>query len=609
MSQAGKEYEQRLAESAAREDELRRQLKYAQLERSAATAEVEAVRDSLKESQAAVDTTRRMLEQQSEDHGKVLRVLNLELLEAQERASRSKHSQYQLQERVEQLQQQLSDLAVSHSQQEKHLTERLSSVQRAYAVLASREQHASMAEREAASEAALGVHAVAADLASCVDIYTSQRLDESGSGATSEPAAGHVGAEAASRAEVDAALAPYSTLQGVEGASACASPAPDARFAALASNAALAETHSRLKAKTVAIKATAHKTEADGSGASNSKRLGRGSSKASPGACDVPLLQKHLSELRGELASYKDAARRLEHENSLLKQPRAIVSPMVKRNLGAEGSGASRQSPSTAQQAHTAVTASSAAGADSNGGSAAGARPLLHASGLSSARGQAACDAGAGVAASDSAGMVLRTTIPKSGKTVPAFKRVEAAAGLILPCPAPPLSRLLLLPLPCCPPAAVLASGAGRLGLWPMMGLQLGLLFLPCSCAYGGLSGSGSGARSCLQDDAMQAAAAEACASAAPPSAAAGQANEIVRSPASVDGCVFAATPCACVAVHHRALGCRLHTHACVDGCDNASRHAGRGEAEGGGQEERIAASRRAGAALACRAAAGARQR
>ena len=436
MSQAGKEYEQRLAESEAREDELRRQLKYAQLERSAATAEVEAVRDSLKESQAALDTTRRMLEQQSEDHGKVLRVLNLELLEAQERASRSKHSQRQLQERVELLQQQLSDLAVSHPQQEKHLTERLGSVQPAYPVLASRDQEdqeaarrASITEREAASEAALGVHAVAADLASCVDIYTSQRLDKSGSGATSEPVAGHVGAEAASRAEVEAARAPPSTLQGVDGESAAA--APDALGAALASNAAaaVAET-SRLKAKTVAIKATAYKTEADGSGAR--KGLGRGSSKASAGACDVALLQKHLSELRGELASYKDAARRLEHENSLLKHPRAIVSPMVKRNLGAEGSGAPRHSPSTAQPAHTAVPASSASG----GGSAAGARPLPHASGLSSAWGQ-------GVATSDNAGMVPRTSIPKNSKTVPAFKKVEAAAGLILPCPAPPLSHLL----------------------------------------------------------------------------------------------------------------------------------------------------------------------
>jgi hypothetical protein len=52
----------------AREEEAKLALKEALAQRHGAAAEVEAVRESLKESQLAVDTTRALLEQQSHDH-------------------------------------------------------------------------------------------------------------------------------------------------------------------------------------------------------------------------------------------------------------------------------------------------------------------------------------------------------------------------------------------------------------------------------------------------------------------------------------------------------------------------------------------------------------
>jgi uncharacterized protein YwgA len=74
------------------QEELKRALKEAQAQRQAAQAEVDAVRESLKESQEAVDSTRGVLQQQSEDHAKVVKALHLHLLQSHEREKESREA-------------------------------------------------------------------------------------------------------------------------------------------------------------------------------------------------------------------------------------------------------------------------------------------------------------------------------------------------------------------------------------------------------------------------------------------------------------------------------------------------------------------------------------
>lgn len=92
QKEAQEVHDRQRAEWQTREEELKRALKEAQAQRQAAQAEVDVVRESLKESQAAVDSTRGVLQQQSEDHAKVVKALHLHLLEAQEREKESREA-------------------------------------------------------------------------------------------------------------------------------------------------------------------------------------------------------------------------------------------------------------------------------------------------------------------------------------------------------------------------------------------------------------------------------------------------------------------------------------------------------------------------------------
>jgi hypothetical protein len=125
LEEAEDVHNKRLAEFKAREEELKRALKEAQVERHAAQAEVEALRESVKASQEAVVSTRAMLEQQSEDHANVMRLLHLQLLQAQEREKESKDTEESHKAAVEKLQQKIAAMHVAHAEEEQELMQRL----------------------------------------------------------------------------------------------------------------------------------------------------------------------------------------------------------------------------------------------------------------------------------------------------------------------------------------------------------------------------------------------------------------------------------------------------------------------------------------------------
>lgn len=485
LKQADQDFERRLAQCQAREDKLTGQLKQAELERAAASAEVQAVRESLKESQTAVETTRRLLEQQSEDHGKVLRVLNLELLEAHERSNLSKQLQKQHEERVEKLQKQVSDLmAARQSQQVEQALKHLGtpSMQASYSADAPGERddaklprRSSNLPREAASEDGLSGHLVADDLVSSP--YDLAPLDGTRLRVTGEPVVG----DAMQEASQESALQRKGVDEKQDGGLNSSTAFDRVQSASVTAASQIALADARPKATKSVIKAAAEAMKLDGSASSvQSARL---TSKAS--AQDIQLLQKHLSELRGELANYKDAARRLEQENHLLKQPRAIVSPSIKRNFA--GSHVPRQAPSAAQQTYPNASPSRVGAVESHACIAASLSSWPDESVLSCGEQQMVSRAAGSM--SDSAATQRSDpaiSITKAKRTIPAFKKVEAAAAAAAaareaaykttPCkPRPP--RFVPVPHPPPQPPSKPNPGKGLEARPPWMGASCWLPF------------------------------------------------------------------------------------------------------------------------------------
>jgi len=115
QQEAQEEHDRQMAAWRTKEGELNRALKEAQAQRQAAQAEVDAVRESLKETQAAVDSTRAVLQQQSEDHAKVVKGLHIQLLQAQEREKGSKEAAAALTASTQELESTLAALRLDYA--------------------------------------------------------------------------------------------------------------------------------------------------------------------------------------------------------------------------------------------------------------------------------------------------------------------------------------------------------------------------------------------------------------------------------------------------------------------------------------------------------------